>query len=431
MTMKSLERYEKPQDVPCFDNAKKIEELQNQLELVAEAPYVGICIFNESFIYVNHVLEHMLGYTMSELQEIAPIDLLHLENKQEYIYNFRQRLEGKQFLSMYRDAKLLTKEGRDIFVRLCIKTVTYQGKPAALASVVDISGIVEQEQKTKRLAQALEQTDDLLLMTDSEGKMLYVNSKLLEKTGYSKKELIGKKTSIFKSGKHSKRFYKRLWDTILSGKKYHNTLINKTKKGKLLYLETTITPVFDNEGGIESFVATAKDISYEVKTKKRLKNLAMTDMLTKVLNRYAIDKEIDYHLSLAQREKTSFSVLMFDLDHFKNINDKFGHYTGDIVLKYTTKLLNAKIRKIDKIGRWGGEEFIVILHGVSKTSALQKAEELRRLIEDNIIENKYHITVSIGVTSYEEGDTRDTLIKRVDTALYKAKEQGRNRVVVL
>ncbi|MBA1432214.1 MAG: PAS domain S-box protein [Epsilonproteobacteria bacterium] len=331
----------------------EIEDLQYQLDLISEAPYVGICIFDNKFLYVNQVLENMLGYTLEELQNITPIDLLHLQNKEEHIHNLQKRLSGESFTTSYLDAQILRKDNRKVFVRLCVKTIQYKGRYRALASVIDITSIVAQEQKTKRLAQALEQTDDLLLMTDREGRMIHVNKRLMKKMGYSKEELLGKKTSVFKSGKHDRRFYKRLWNSILSGKKYKNIIINRTKKGRLVYLDTRITPVFDQEGKIESFVATSKDISYHVKTKTRLRNLAMVDSLTKILNRYVIEKEIEYHLSIAERHGVPFSVLMIDIDYFKKINDTYGHYVGDIVLKEIAKTLRKSVRKIDKIGRWG------------------------------------------------------------------------------
>ena len=157
----------------------------------------------------------------------------------------------------------------------------------------------------------------------------------------------------------------------------------------------------------------------------------MVDRLTKVLNRYAIDKEIDYYISVAQRHSVPFSLLMLDIDYFKKINDTYGHYIGDVVLKNISKMLRKNIRKIDKLGRWGGEEFIIILHATTQRRAVQKAEELRKLIEKNIIEEHYKITASIGVTSYREDDSKSSLFARVDDALYRAKEEGRNCVAAL
>jgi len=409
----------------------EIEELQYQLELISEAPYVGICIFDNKFLYTNHTLEAILGYSFEELQQIPPIDLLHLENKDEYICNLQKRIEGERFTTAYHDAKLLRKDNREIFVRLCIKTVKYKGKYAALASVIDITHIVKQEQRTKRLAQALEQTDDLLLITDKEGVIIDINNSVVEKMGYTRNELIGQVVRIFKSGKHGRKFYKRLWDTILSGEKYQNVIINKTKEGKFIYLDTIITPVLDEAGNIESFVSTARDMTRDVKMKERLQKLATLDALTQILNRYAINQEIDNEIKLAKRDNKPFALLMVDIDFFKLINDTHGHHVGDLVLQETTSLMKSSIRDVDKIGRWGGEEFIIILHNINAREAVKKAEEIRQLVKDMLIANSYHITISIGVRSYHKRDTKAMLLQKADEALYEAKETGRNRVVIL
>ena len=409
----------------------EIEELQQQLELISEVPYVGICIYDTKILYMNKVLENILGYSVEDIKNLSPLDLIDVEDKEIYRKNLHDRLIGKNFETAYVDAKLRKKEGSDICARICVKTIKYKGKYRAFASIVDITNIIVQEQKTKRLAQALEQTDDMLLITDIEGKIIYVNNRIVEKMGYSKEELVGQKTSIFKSGKHGRKFYKCLWDTILSGQKYVNTIINKTKSGTLIYVENIITPVLDMEGNIESFVSTARDVTYQIESQKRLKNLAMMDSLTKIFNRYALNREIEHYIALGERYNLSFSILMFDIDYFKKVNDTYGHHIGDVVLKNSATFLSENIRKIDKIGRWGGEEFIVILHETSQEKAVKKADELRQLIENNIILGKYKITVSVGVTSYRDGDNQTSLFTRVDKALYKAKEEGRNRVVVL
>lgn len=406
------------------------DEVRELLKIISEAPYVGICIFDDKqFFYANGVLEELIGYSFKELQNMSAPSLIDLGNYEKARYNLQRRLEGERFTTTYSGAGLKRKDGREIVVKLCIQTIRYRGKYAALASVVDITDIVEQEKRSKRLSQALEQTDDLLLITDLAGKMIFVNRTLIEKTGYSQAELIGKNTNIFKSGKHSKNFYKRLWDTLLEAKKYKNVLINRTKEGKLIYLDTIITPVLNESGTIESFVSTAKDITNELKTKKRLKKLATIDTLTKVANRYELDKKINYHLQLANRYNTSFAILMFDIDFFKNVNDTYGHYIGDVVLKKTVKLLLKNIREIDEIGRWGGEEFIIILSALGYEDALKKAEELRIIVENNLIEGKYKITTSVGVSLYQKNDTKDSIVSRADNALYKAKKRGRNCVV--
>ncbi len=126
------------------------------------------------------------------------------------------------------------------------------------------------------------------------------------------------------------------------------------------------------------------------------------------------------------------SFLFFDIDHFKNINDTYGHATGDVVLQKVAETLKKDLRVGDIVARWGGEEFVAILLGANEEQAKKKAEKIRREIEDLVFEepNGLKITLSIGVAEFEEGKTFEDMVKHSDEALYKAKETGRNKVVI-
>lgn len=291
--------------------------------------------------------------------------------------------------------------------------------------------VTSEHKKVFLLAKALEQTDDMVLITDKNGIIEYVNDSVTLKTGYGKSELIGKKTNIFKSGKHTTDFYKKLWNTILSGQNYRSVIVDKTKDDRLYYADLKITPLLDENDNIQNFVATSTDITERMEMEKKLKKLATIDSLTEIYNRYKIDDEIRLNIARYQRYKEPFSVLMFDIDHFKIINDTYGHDVGDRVLKNLSKTVSKNIRVTDKVGRWGGEEFIVVLENTTKDEAFLMAEKLRKIVEASVIDEKYKITISIGVAQYEEPESREELIKKVDEALYMAKEKGRNQVVVL
>ncbi len=286
-------------------------------------------------------------------------------------------------------------------------------------------------QKMNLLAKALEQTDDMVIITDQNGVIEYVNDSTVVKSGYERNELIGNKTNIFKSGKHTEEFYKNLWETILAGKNYRKVIIDKTKDDKLYYAELKITPLMDENNKVKNFVATSTDITNRIQMEKKLKKLATVDSLTEIYNRYKLDDEINHHIARYERYKEPFSILMFDIDFFKNINDKYGHDVGDRVLKSLSQLVASNIRITDIVGRWGGEEFLVILEKTKKEEAFAIAQKLRRLVEAYLIDEKYHITISIGVAEYEEGESKETLLKKADEALYKAKENGRNQCCCL
>jgi diguanylate cyclase (GGDEF)-like protein len=161
-----------------------------------------------------------------------------------------------------------------------------------------------------------------------------------------------------------------------------------------------------------------------------LKKLASTDSLTQAYNRTKFDEIISREMERAIRYNSLLSIIMFDIDHFKKVNDTYGHLAGDYVLKTAADLTREGIRGIDYLVRWGGEEFVILL----PETGLEKAEALAERIKEKI--GSYHfdkvgtVTVSFGVTQFRNEDSEDIFIKRADDSLYSAKVNGRNRVEV-
>ncbi|MFC0445975.1 GGDEF domain-containing protein [Pseudidiomarina halophila] len=162
----------------------------------------------------------------------------------------------------------------------------------------------------------------------------------------------------------------------------------------------------------------------------RLEHLATTDPLTKLANRRAFEARLENNLSLVRRDSMGFSLLSLDLDHFKDINDRYGHDTGDKVLVAIGSLLASMFRTADLAARTGGEEFAVILSDADLSVALGIAERLRGSIEALEFDD-FRVTASIGVTTAQSEDTREDLLRRADQALYKAKRASRNCVKYL
>ena len=169
--------------------------------------------------------------------------------------------------------------------------------------------------------------------------------------------------------------------------------------------------------------------------KEKLERLATFDSLTGLYNRRAILGKLRELINLANRYKEDFSLSMLDIDHFKKVNDRYGHLTGDDVLEKVAALIRGTIRDTDIAGRYGGEEFIIILPQTTLSSAWVVVERLRSIIEQAEMKdpagNVFAITVSQGLAGWERGEDAHSLISRSDEALYKAKEKGRNRVQIL
>jgi len=183
---------------------------------------------------------------------------------------------------------------------------------------------------------------------------------------------------------------------------------------------------------------TRRDLKENVKLIERLKaeldrykEMAIIDELTGVFNRRGIMELLKREVARSERFKLPLSIAMVDIDDFKKVNDTFGHVTGDKVLKAVATIMKSVIRKIDMIGRYGGEEFLVIFPNTPGDNAKIAAEKLRREVESHKFKYKdreFKVTISVGVAEYKDGDTVETLIAKADEALYRAKEAGKNRV---
>ena len=181
--------------------------------------------------------------------------------------------------------------------------------------------------------------------------------------------------------------------------------------------------------------ATALEINSLKKELEGIKQTAKTDMLTGLLNRKAFDESLSEALSQSEHQKNSLSIIFADIDHFKRLNDTFGHLIGDKVLKILSRLLKNHIKGKDHAARFGGEEFILILPDTPLEGAFVLAEQIRVSIQTLKWTNKGSdksigsITVSLGVAQYNPGETKESLIGRADTAMYLAKEKGRNKTM--
>ena len=161
---------------------------------------------------------------------------------------------------------------------------------------------------------------------------------------------------------------------------------------------------------------------------RRLRDMAVTDPLTGAYNRRYLEEQARHAIDALQRDKIPTSMLLIDVDFFKRVNDKYGHAVGDIAIKKLVEVISGRIRAVDIVCRFGGEEFVVLLQGTAIGGALSIAEELRALVERARILPQDSMTISIGVCEVRPGDSLDQWFKFADNGLYMAKRKGRNRV---
>ncbi|MBT5264380.1 MAG: GGDEF domain-containing protein [Rhodospirillaceae bacterium] len=194
-----------------------------------------------------------------------------------------------------------------------------------------------------------------------------------------------------------------------------------------------ITIVFEDMLHIAGFasliVGLVKWVAHNNRQVERLAHMASTDPLTGAWNRQRIEEAVDQEISRRARYGGNFSLILFDIDGFKQINDDYGHETGDKVLLQVAGVIRQNIRASDLLARVGGEEFEILAPDTNRDGALKFAEHLRKVLSENVVSPSGDVTASFGIVEYQTGETMSTLRVRVDRALYQAKEAGRNRVM--
>ena len=259
--------------------------------------------------------------------------------------------------------------------------------------------------------------------TKKDSTIINVSSAFVKSSGYSKEELIGEKMHIIRHPDEDENKFKELWQTVSSGKIWDGEIRNKNKNGEDYWLQQHIVPTFDENNNIETLVSLGTDIT----AKKELEKMASVDKLTNIYNRRMIDNFLKQEIEIEKRHSNGLSVILIDIDHFKDVNDTYGHQMGDMVLSKIAELISINSRKSDIQGRYGGEEFIVICPQTTCKEALVLAQKIRISVENYKFEQIGTKTISLGISAFEKNDTEESLVKKADIALYQAKNGGRNR----
>jgi len=276
----------------------------------------------------------------------------------------------------------------------------------------------------------IEASLDSIMVTDGSSNILSVNPAFIKLTGYSEKEVIGKPAKILSSGIHDDAFYHQMWKSIRANGKWQGEIWNKKKNGDVYPEWLTIVQMNESYENEQLYAAIFCDISERKLNEKKIHELAFFDELTALPNRRLFNDRFDIALSTAHRNGQYAAVLFLDLDRFKQINDSLGHKVGDELLIAVAKRITSSIKEGDTVARFGGDEFVILITEISSAkdiiciieriaNVLSAAYELGAL--------KLQVTSSIGAAIYpDDGQDADTLLKHADTAMYKAKDSGRN-----
>jgi len=271
-----------------------------------------------------------------------------------------------------------------------------------------------------------------IFITDTSGTILAANAAVTKITGYETEELLGKNPRILKSSRHDPEFYSALWHAVHNHNQWEGEIWNKRKNGEIYPEWMSISAIKDEQGQVQNYIGIFIDISKQKKAESRLSYLAYYDQLTGLPNRDLFHDRLNMAILQAKRSRQQVAVLFIDIDHFKHVNDTFGHAKGDLLLQQVALKLKQALRENDTLARMGGDEFTVILQDFVNHNDVELTA--RRLIGSldapiNLDDQDLYISASIGISFYpENGDSASVLMKHADIAMYSAKNNGRKRL---
>jgi len=318
------------------------------------------------------------------------------------------------------------------------------------------SRLAESEAKYRFLA---ENAGDIVWQLDANMHFTYVSPSSERLRGYPPEELIGRSVFDLYSPEGLEIVRSKMSERnerIKRGEETTSICFEAPqfrKDGTLIWMETTSSRIKNDNGNTIGYVGITRDVDERIRARAaleevnsqlrqrleeisalqaRLLEMAIHDALTGAHNRHYLDEMIVHEMTRARRGHTPLSLVILDIDHFKHVNDAYGHHAGDQVLCEVARILGTSSRKSDLICRWGGEEFLVLLPEMSLEHAFKRAETWRKRLEQldfPQISKELRVTASFGcATLSADGNSADTLIQAADAALYHSKENGRNRV---
>lgn len=370
-------------------------------------------------LYVNNAFTKMSGYTKEEIIGKTPRILQGAKTDKALLVHLKETLLRREHFEG--ETINYRKDGTEYTVHWNISPIyDNEGKLIAFLSFQkDITVEKVLLQHLRMFQSAIEQNGDPIALFDEQGCYVYANSAYSERTGHSNNNLFGKKANILYSGELNDEFYTKLWETVQSGKPYSNLFINKNNEGVIYYENQTITPIKDGDV-ISGYISIGKSYDRDYMMTKHLKSESITDFLTCLPNRKALEKSLERAIYLYRSEGREFAILMLDLDNFKKINDTQGHDVGDEALIEASTLFRNNLRTSDALFRYGGDEFVILLDNADKKAAKNIAEKITIALDKSSF-SRYQLSVSIGYANYS-GESIQDFLKIADAAMYRQKE---------
>ncbi len=417
--------------------AEALRAAEERYRTLFEQARDGIVIVDPatgSLVEFNAIAHEQLGYGCAEFAALTIPDLEVNETPEQTARHIEtiQKQGWDNFETRHRH-----KNGEIRNVQVIVQMLEIGGKPMLHCTFRDITARKQAEQALRASAEALHlyanafrHSGEAIMITDRDNRIIAVNPAFSTLTGYSGEEVLGRNPKLLASGRTPPEIYQGMWSALRESGFWQGEFWDRRKDGQIYPKWAAISLIRDDNGQITHHIASFTDISERKAAEERIHHLAHHDALTGLLNRFSLETRLEQTLLSARRENREVAVLFIDMDRFKTINDTLGHHVGDLLLMEVARRLLSCVRESDIVARLGGDEFVVVLTGLeSAMDAAHSADKIVKLLcQTYLIEhNDLHTSPSVGISIFPgDGNDPETLMKHADTAMYHAKERGRN-----
>lgn len=403
------------------------------------------------FTYVSPSVERIRGFTPAEVMAMPLEENFTPESYGQFCQGLEQArrdLRAGQSVNFVAELQEICKDGSTIWSE--VRATGLKDGDGKIRELIGVSrNITEQHHLREQLRSSEERyrllaanARDVIWTTEVDGHCSYVSPSVYALRGFTPEEVVGQawqEALTSDSLRVCQAYFEQLLADIEAGgelRSFRGEVEFTCKDGATVWTEVIAVPLLDDRGRFVRLLGTCRDISerkqYEQELElanEQLQSLASIDALTEVWNRRHLETLILQAISRSDRHGEPLTLILCDLDQFKTINDRYGHLIGDLVLIEFCRRIRSILRKGDCLGRWGGEEFILLLPHCSQQAGLALAEKLRVAIEAAPFELAGRVTASFGVAQRWRAESQLDWLQRVDEALYAAKTAGRNRVI--
>lgn len=420
----------------------EIREAQEHLEMVFNTipdPTIITSFNGENLIAYNQAFLEATKFTEEELEgKSIKITDLYIDLEERKI--FLNKLEKDGFIENF-ELHLYNKSREKKIGLISSRIINIKGDPHILSVIRDITEqkliekkLLESEERHRLLA---DNAEDVIWTMDLQGNFTYISPSVQKLRGYTVEEVMTQsQEEVLCPGSliHLNKGLERAVQSVRDGlpfQVFRGELEQPCKDGSTVWTETTVSGIYSEDDRFMGMLGVTRDISDRKIMEEEILRLSITDKLTQSYNRLKLDEALEEQLNLSKKTSLPFVILILDIDHFKLVNDTYGHQVGDQVLVELVSILHENVRVDDIVGRWGGEEFLIIFPQTSLDIGFELADKLRNLVEEARFTSAGQVTISVGVSAYRKDLSSDSIVSRADAALYKAKESGRNRVEFL